>query len=282
MNEEVGRGGLRVGRRRALGIGGAVGLTGVLAACAGSDQVGSDEAEVVALLDKANTCKLTEEEIPGPYWFNVDSIRSDIRQDRPGTPLSLAMRVRDVTGCAPGGTSAPAAAATVAATPVANAVVEIWHCDAGGIYSGFESDSRVRNAGEEGGTEHGKPSNGAYSVGDEQRVTTDEHTYLRGAQVTNAAGIVRFSTIYPGWYRGRTVHIHLKVHVNKKTVLTTQLYFDDALNDAVHTAAPYNAHTGRRDTRNDTDKYIDQDAGLITVTQRSGGYLGVINLGVHV
>jgi protocatechuate 3,4-dioxygenase beta subunit len=287
MNEEAGHSGLRVGRRRALGIGGAVGLTGVLAACAGSDEVGSDE--VVALLDKANTCMLNEEEIPGPYWFDVDSIRSDIREDRPGTPLILAVRVRDVTGCSSGGTTP---------TPVANAVVEIWHCDAGGIYSGFESDSRARNggappvgppppggppagAGAPDGTASGKTSNGAYSVGDVEGNTTDELTYLRGAQVTDAAGIARFTTIYPGWYRSRTVHIHLKAHVNKKTVLTTQLYFDDALNDAVHTAAPYNAHTGR-DTRNNTDRFIDQAAGLIAVTQRSGGYLGAINLGVHV
>ena len=56
--------------------------------------------------------------------------------------------------------------------------------------------------------------------------------YLRGAQVTNNEGVVEFTTIYPGWYQGRTVHIHAKVHLGTTTVLTTQLYFDDALSDS--------------------------------------------------
>ena len=80
-----------------------------------------------ALLDVANTCVLAEEETQGPYWFDVDSIRSDIREGRPGLTLALALRVHDLSSCSVGG----------AVRPVPNAVVEIWHCDAGGVYSGF-------------------------------------------------------------------------------------------------------------------------------------------------
>ena len=93
----------------------------------------------------------------------------------------------------------------------------------------------------------------------------DDGTYLRGAQVADPAGIVRFTTIYPGWYAGRTTHIHCKVHIDKQTVLTTQLYLDDAITEQVYTAAPYNAHTGR-DTTNATDAIFDE-SGLLTIRQ---------------
>jgi protocatechuate 3,4-dioxygenase beta subunit len=103
---------------------------------------------------------------------------------------------------------------------------------------------------------------------------------MRGAQVTGADGIAQFTTIYPGWYRGRTVHIHLKVHVDKKTVLTTQLYMDESVNDAVFAVAPYGERTGR-DTTNANDNIFD-DTGLLTVQKQGAGYLGVINLGIDV
>ena len=124
---------------------------------------------------------LTPEETEGPYYFDVDSIRSDIREDREGVRLRLAFRVRDAQSC----------------EPIENAVVDIWHCDALGSYSG----SSLRE-GAGGGAAH------------------DDETYLRGAQATNADGIVEFKTVYPGWYQGRTVHIHAKVHLDKQTVLT--------------------------------------------------------------
>lgn len=99
-------------------------------------------------------------------------------------------------------------------------------------------------------------------------------------KVADANGVVRFVTIYPGWYRGRTVHIHLKVHIDKATVLTTQLYFDEDLNDQVYATTPYVERTGR-DTTNDNDSIYDE-TGLLTVKRQDDGYLGLINLGIDV
>jgi protocatechuate 3,4-dioxygenase beta subunit len=90
---------------------------------------------------------------------------------------------------------------------------------------------------------------------------------------------VRFTTIYPGWYPGRTTHIHCKVHLDRRTVLTTQLYFDDNLTEEIYLAVPpYMQHTVR-DTRNDTDS-IYADVGLMTTQRSADGYLAAINLGL--
>ncbi|MFC9518128.1 protocatechuate dioxygenase [Nocardiaceae bacterium NPDC056970] len=335
MNKDVELSRLRISRRRALALGGTVSLSGLLAACSGggsssgsttaaaassassvsgassSPATGTVDEQLLALLDQAPRCVMAVEETQGPYWFDVDSIRSDIREDRPGLELNLAMRVQDLVNCSADGS----------AGAVANAVVEIWHCDAGGVYSGFESGSVAANQGggtggpggamgrppedmPQGGTGgpppggtppegmggpgggapggmggSGETSDGSYSVGDQEATTTDDGTYLRGAQTTDANGIVRFTTIFPGWYTGRTVHIHLKVHIDKKTVLTTQLYFDDTLNDEVFsTVSPYTDHTGR-DTRNDNDSIYDA-AGLMATSRQSDRMLAAINLGI--
>ena len=292
MEEEVRRSRERISRRRALGLGGTIGLGALVTACTGSSPSGGGAApslsasstapsDVLALLDEANTCVTAREETQGPYWFDVDSIRSDLREDRPGTPLLLAVRAHDLSQCTNG--SAPAA--------IPNSVVEIWHCDAGGVYSGFESasqggpggggpggDSPGGDSPGDGGS--GETSDGSYSAGDAEASPTDDGTYLRGAQVADRNGVVQFTTIYPGWYRGRTVHIHLKLHVDRKTVVTTQLYFDEAVNDAVFATSPYDAHTGR-ETRNEDDSIYDP-SGLVAVRRTASGYLGVINVGVNV
>ena len=256
MDERVRLSRLRVSRRRALALGGTVGLAGVLAACTtGSDEPSTGAltsaapvTDPAALLDVANTCVLAEEETQGPYWFDVDNIRSDIREGRPGLALALALRVHDLSSCSVGG----------AVRPVPNAVVEIWHCDAGGVYSGFATAATREPP-------PGRPS--------------DDGTYLRGAQATDANGVVRFTTIFPGWYPGRTTHIHGKVHLDRRTVLTTQLYFDDNLTEEIYRAIPpYTARTVR-DTRNDTDS-IYADVGLVTSQRSADGCLAAINLGL--
>ena len=306
MNEEVRLSRLRVSRRRALAAGGFLSLGGVLTACgqaassapaasaaaapAPAAPASGVPATVMAMLDQASTCTTTKANIEGPYWFDVDSLRSDVREDRPGTPLTVAMRVHNTSACATGGT----------AVAVPNTVVELWHCDAGGIYSGFETGSRnakpfkVPKGGtgappsgatpppesSRGGDDAiGNPSHGSYSDGDTQSPITDDGTYLRGAQVTDAAGIVMFTTIFPGWYVGRTVHIHVKVHQDKKTVLTSQLYFTEDTIAAAHSAAPYNEHTGR-DTTNDTDAFFDKAATLST--SDPAGKVAAINLGIAI
>ncbi|TDD69157.1 protocatechuate dioxygenase [Jiangella aurantiaca] len=276
MNDEVKDSRRLIARRRALGLGGTVGLGAVLAACgAGSGTsngrstgagAGTTAAatptpsaagtDLVAMLDAVDVAGTSPETTEGPYWFDVDSIRSDLREDRPGATLTLALRVQDAEN-----------------TPLPDSVVEIWHCDAGGEYSGFE----VASGGPPGGGES-TTSDGSYSQGDVESEPTDDGTYLRGAQVADADGIVRFTTIYPGWYRGRTVHIHVRVHVDQETVLTTQLFFDDELSDQVYGQAPYSDHTGR-DTYNDGDS-IYADAGLLTVIADGDGWLGYTNLGV--
>ena len=283
MNEDIKASRAVVSRRRALGLGGSIGLGSLLAACGGGDgatdsaaspttsagtvqPTATAAADVLALLDVAGTCTLAQEATQGPYWSDVDSIRSDLREDRPGTTLTLALRVQDISECSAGGEAAP----------VANSVVEIWHCDAGGVYSGFESGS----TGGGGNSSAGETSDGSYSQGNAEAAVTDDGTYLRGAQVADANGVVQFVTVYPGWYRGRTVHIHLKVHIDKRTVLTTQLYFDEALNDEVFVTSPYDEHAGR-DTTNDNDA-IFAETGLLTVQPRAEGYLGLINLGIEI
>lgn len=138
-------------------------------------------------------------------------------------------------------------AATCTAIP--GATVEIWHADADGDYSGYSG-----------------------FAGD---------IFMRGQQLTGNAGAATFRTVYPGWYTGRTVHIHCKVHVGGGTVHTGQLYFDDALTDAVYQAEPY-ASRGTRDTRNSGDDIYASGgaASLLAVERRGKGYWGSITLAV--
>ena len=301
LHPDVAASRLRVSRRRALLIGGTVGMGGVLAACASpatSTDVATTSAaattggepplaaaSAVDLLDTASRCVTTSEETQGPYWFDVDAIRSDIREDRPGAALDLAIRAENITGCAVDGSGA---------VPIPNAVVEIWHCDAGGVYSGFEVSSIAANGGRPGGSPAGasgstgpgsgpgQVSDGSYTVGTREGSTTDDGTYLRGAQVTDANGVVTFTTIFPGWYTGRTTHIHLKVHIDRSTALTSQIYFPEGTIAEINELAPYSDHPGWQDnTRNDTDGIFDP-SGMSTVAHNGDRYLAAINLGITV
>ena len=234
----------RISRRRALGAFGTVSLGALLGACWNDDRKvattdgGSATVEpktspatssLAEKLDAAGSCAQTAEQTEGPYYFDADAIRSDIREGRDGTTLTLALRVREADGC----------------TPIENAIVDIWHCDAGGVYSGFDDGEGER--------------------------------FLRGAQATNEDGIARFTTIYPGHYQGRTVHIHAKVHLDRRTVLTTQLYFDDAVSDRVFAGGGYPDAGGRQ--RNDADGIFD-DSLLLTLERREQDYLGLMNFDV--
>jgi protocatechuate 3,4-dioxygenase beta subunit len=139
---------------------------------------------------------LTPEATEGPFYLDLlDKVRSDITEGNDGTPLDLKITVVDATGC----------------SPIKDAAIDVWHCDAGGVYSGF---SQAGDGGPGGGP------GGA-------RAASDGQTFLRGTQITDANGLGEFRTIYPGWYRGRAVHIHMKVHVGGSVVHTGQLFFDD-------------------------------------------------------
>jgi protocatechuate 3,4-dioxygenase beta subunit len=242
----------RINRRQLLGFLGATG-TGALAlvACSGSDDdtasgaspssgattsttaggtSTSGRALTADAFAAAASCALTSEQTEGPFYVDVDLIRSDMSEDRDGTPLRVGTRVLDVDGC----------------TPIKDAVVELWHCDADGTYSGVDGN---------------------------------DDAFLRGAQVTNGDGISEITTVYPGWYPGRTPHIHVKVFTSNREVLTSQLYFDDAQTDAVYAAAPYNAR-GERDTHNADDTIFSGDT-VMTVSRDAAGYLGLINITVQ-
>ena len=249
-------------RREALAGAGTVSLGALLAAC-GADEdsttttVSNDTGgealveprsgkDLASLFDDSSACTLTAEGTEGPYYFDVDKIRTDIREDREGTPLRLVFRVRAAENCA--------------ALP--NAVVDIWHCDAGGIYSSFEEESI-----EAGGTPEGSSS-----------VSTG--TFLRGAQVTDRDGIVELTTIYPGWYPGRTVHIHAKVHLDNTTVLTTQFYFDDTVSAEVFASGePYRPDEDRQ-AFNISDGLFDPSL-ILTLSEEAGGYLGTLSFDVR-
>jgi protocatechuate 3,4-dioxygenase beta subunit len=133
---------------------------------------------------------------------------------------------------------------------IKGAAVDIWHCDASGAYSGV-----------------GQAAGG---------------TFLRGIQRTDAKGVATFTTIYPGWYPGRTVHIHVKVHLGGNVVHTGQLYFPDSLPDTVFRRRPY-SNRPNRSTRNATDS-VYRNGGkrsLLTPAKKGSGYTAKIALGVQ-
>jgi protocatechuate 3,4-dioxygenase beta subunit len=159
---------------------------------------------------------LTPAQTAGPFYFDPELLRRDITEGYPGAPLTLRLQVVDAGSCA----------------PIRDAVVDVWHADAAGRYSGYPNQL--------GG------------------VDTRGRTFLRGLQVTDAGGAAEFATIYPGWYPGRTTHIHFKVHVDDQTYLTSQLYFDDAVTAAVYAGGVYAAR-GQKDTSNARDGILDDD-----------------------
>ena len=262
-------------RRSLLGAGGLIGLGAVLAACSGGRAPSAapspsavpttaatapptpppapPTASAVDLLPTAGRCALTPKTIAGPTWFDADAVRSDVRDGRPGTGLALALRVEGATGCA----------------PVAGAVVDLWQADAGGVYSGFAGAAPGQGGSPGGRDRYGQP----------QSRPTDPGRALRGTQVTGSDGVVQFTSIYPGWYPTRTPHLHLEVHLDAATVLTTQLFFDDAVSDGVFAADPAYQQHGHRDTRNSRDAFYSPAAQL-ALRQDGARWLGALVLGV--
>jgi protocatechuate 3,4-dioxygenase beta subunit len=180
-------------------------------------------------------CVLTPEQTEGPFYIENEKVRRNITDGRRGTPLTLRATVVDASSC----------------KPIKGATVDIWHCDAGGVYSGFGQGASSR-------------------------------TFLRGMQRTNASGLALLKTIYPGWYQGRTVHVHVKVHVGGNVVHTGQLYFPDSLTDKVFRKAPYKSRPART-TRNSND-FVFANGGKNSMVRvradGAGGYVASITMGV--
>jgi len=188
-------------------------------------------------------CTLTPEQIEGPFYLDQARIREDISEGKPGVPLDLVLRVLE---------------ASASCAPISRAAVDVWQCDALGIYSGYEGAAIAPR--------HVEP--------------VDDKRFLRGTLLSDAGGAVRFRTIYPGWYSGRTPHVHLKVRVGAKAA-TTQLYFPDEVTNAVYARAPYNRHPNR-DTTNATDRFLGQvvDKSLVmwTITRDGDGYVAAATI----
>jgi protocatechuate 3,4-dioxygenase beta subunit len=193
---------------------------------------GADEDEAArSVVEGATTmpdCVLTPGQEEGPFYIDLAQVRQDIVENRPGVPLALALTVVDSDTC----------------EPIRDAAVDIWHCDALGVYSGESSE------GSEG------------------------ETYLRGIQLTDGNGLAEFATIYPGQYAGRTTHIHVKVHIGGRqrddtysgghVSHTGQLFTSDRRDAEVFALAPYNRNTAEITPRN-TDGVFRYQGGSSSV-----------------
>jgi protocatechuate 3,4-dioxygenase beta subunit len=214
-------------RREVLTLLGVTGATTLLSACipvnstsgaanSATAPANSGNSASAATADPSAMCVVRPEMTEGPLFVDEDLNRSDLRSDpttgqiSEGAQFDLTIRVSQF--------------AQAACTPLAGIKVDLWHCDANGIYS--DTDQL-----------------GFQTVGQK---------FLRGYQVTDESGIAKFTTIYPGWYEGRTVHIHIKLRTADGYDFTSQLFFDDNFTDELFAVAPYNSR-GERHLRNEDD-----------------------------
>lgn len=227
-------------------------------AAAADTSVGASNAAGTAVSQSIPGCVVRPELTVGPYFVDNQLDRSDIRTDpgtgkaSPGKQLDLVFNVSQVSGDK--------------CAPLAGAMIDVWHCDAAGQYSAVNDTMEGFN--------------------------TVSQKFLRGYQLTDNNGMARFTTIYPGWYRGRTVHIHFKIRApyapgtkvtdaNKKYDFTSQLFFDDALSDKVFAQSPY-AAKGQRDLRNASDGIFRQsgDSLLLKVSENGSAYSASFDIGL--
>lgn len=196
------------------------------------------------------SCVVRPQLTEGPYFVDERLNRSDIRTDPTTNAISagLLLELRFNVSRVSGNTC----------SPLSSAYVDIWHCDALGTYSD------VRDGG----------------------FDTRGQKYLRGYQVTDSSGSAQFQTIYPGWYSGRTVHIHFKIRLftGAETTyeFTSQLFCDDAFTDQVYRQAPYNTK-GARNTRNTQDGIFNGGGSqlVLDVSQTAQGYAATFNIGLE-
>lgn len=227
-------------RREALGAFAAAASAAVAVGCANAptNPSGTTTTGTTGTTGSTNSaCAVTPTETIGPYPSLTDLFRSDIRDGKTGTLLAFTVKVVNTNS---------------ACAAVANANVEIWHCDVAGNYS--------------------------------QYGTQTAQTYLRGIQTTNAAGEVTFTTIYPGWYQGRATHIHVEVTIGGRSVKVTQCAFPESINNTVYAAGVY-ASRGSNPTTNLADGiFADSLASeLVTPTgSPSAGYAATFQVAIAV
>jgi protocatechuate 3,4-dioxygenase beta subunit len=225
-----------VTRRRALQLAGGLGLAAAVTACTGESGSSGTTSGTTSATDAvaAPDCVLMPELTEGPYYLDLDLVRSEIAEGRPGLPLDLRVTVVDAGSC----------------EPVEGAAVDVWHCDAEGAYSGVQ--------GAEG------------------------ETFCRGVQVTDASGLAAFRTVFPGWYTGRAVHIHIKVSADGGRAHTGQLFFDSETLAAAYAAEPY-APRGGPDQPNESDGIYRESGGVTVIAVAIDGEAssGAVTLGIE-
>ena len=243
--------GLVVNRREALVLLGAAGVSLIAGCSPGETPDASARTTSETSLASVPGCVVRPAETEGPYFVDEKLNRSDIRSDpsdgsiKNGTPLELTFNVSQL--------------AKNSCAPLAGAVVDVWHCDADGVYS---------------------------DVRDPRFFDTRGKKFLRGYQITDASGHATFKTIYPGWYEGRTVHVHFTVRTNPAGAsaheFTSQIYFDDAMNNKVFANPPY-ASKGKRTMTNEQDGIFRENGSqLILALQPAGsGYAGTFDIALQ-
>lgn len=191
-------------------------------------------------------CTLTCVQSLGPCYVE-SPVRQDITEGKVGLPMRLALEVVDAQTC----------------NPIENATVEVWSTDAEGVYSG-QTPARMCS--------NGQP---------EARQTN----FMRGAQITSNNGRADFDAVYPGWYPGRTPHIHLKVTVAGEEFIVTQLYFPDELSRSIYAQHPDYTHRPQADTDNTRDgllRGLDVDRFLLnTQSMEDGALLAYTTIGLR-
>jgi protocatechuate 3,4-dioxygenase beta subunit len=292
-DQERNEGGERMNRRRALtAIGGAgLGAAGVVAAsraAAWAASGPSGASPTTAGSGQKAACVLAPELTEGPYYLDYELFRRDITEHKDGVPLLLRATVVNAATCA----------------PIPHAALDIWHCDALGEYSGYTAlgIGGANGGGPGGGSPppdspppSGPPPGGGGGGGHVE--PTDELTFLRGVQIGDRHGVVEFRTLYPGWYVGRAIHIHAKVHLGGKVsggkytgghiAHTGQFFFDEKVSEQVARLQPYAINTTHRTTLDEDGIYQNGgSAGLVTLHPAHAhslrhGLLATIVVGVN-
>lgn len=234
---------LQIDRRQMLSmIAVTAGGGALMSKAAFAQSTGALPAANALLMPGADVCVITPETTEGPYYFDPKLERVDITEGRPGIPTRVRLQVVDAD-CAP--------------MPAAR--VDIWHCDATGLYSGYAGQ------------------------GDDGSVDATGETFMRGTQFADQYGIVDFETVYPSWYRGRTTHIHFKVYLDETNILTGQIFFPDALSEYIYrNVRPYNERASLRDTLNTNDSIAMQAtrASFAFIKELEDAYLVAMIIGV--
>lgn len=213
--------------------------------------------------ETTDVCALNAQSTSGPFHLPGAAVRRNIAESKPGVPLRVRFKVVDVKGC----------------QPIAGAAIDVWHCDALGVYAGYEEYGPDSGA--------GIPMIEAMSGHVEH---TDEKRYCRGIQLSDARGMVEFETILPGWYTGRTPHIHVHAHLPEADggahVFTNQVYFPDDLMARIYTTIEPYAQRGRSSHTNADDMVIHDsdgaDGGFLRMTEHEEGYAGSLTLAIPI